>query len=184
MNTKQYNLLKLKSLKGCRLSIGKYPHFAYNGNGGGGTAITTIDEEKEIQHVQFSPKTFFIPPMTWKNTRFLMLPLPPGLKIEMKMQSLEGIINKCSGEISLDFESDFLFTIFSLIHFPKLVVKTSLVSTTTSSSLFNAKGMNLQKNGLTTLVGIALIPVTGNKILDYFLGLPNEALAILHCKIE
>ena len=27
-------------------------------------------------------------------------------------------------------------------------------------------------------------PLTGNKVLDIFLGLPNEALAVLQCEIK
>ena len=45
-------------------------------------------------------------------------------------------------------------------------------------------GLALQKNGRAKLVGVSIIPPTGNKILDTFLGLPNEALAELQCEIK
>ena len=56
-----------------------------------------------------------------------------------------------------------------------------LASLSTNNAL---SGINLQKNGQTKLVGISTIPITGNKILDTFLGLPNEALAELQCEIK
>ena len=42
----------------------------------------------------------------------------------------------------------------------------------------------IKKNGKMKLVGISIIPPTGNKILDTFLGLPSEALAELECEIK
>ena len=46
------------------------------------------------------------------------------------------------------------------------------------------KGLILQLNGITKLVGFPLTSKTGNKILDTFIGLPNEALEESNCKIK
>ena len=70
------------------------------------------------------------------------------------------------------------------IKFPNLVVQTLLTSGKVKGRLHEGKGLVLQKNGKTNLVGISIIPPTGNKILDTFLGLPNEALAELQCEIK
>ncbi len=174
----------LKSLEGCRLKIGSYPHFDFNANGGGGVGKLFPSDKDNIFHILFSPKTFSIPPLDYTTTKFLYLPLPPGLKIEMIMDKLDGKIDKNSGEVLLKFESKFIFSIGSIIKFPNLIIKTLLKTGKVKSRLHEAKGVTLQKNGKTTLVGISTIPKTGNKVLDIFLNLPNEALAELHCEIK
>ena len=174
----------MKSLEGCRLTIGKYPPFTYNAYGGGGVATLLPSQRKNLLHISFSSKTFSIPPLTSKTTKFLSLPLPPGLKIEMSMDRLEGTIDKNSGEVLLNFESKFLFSIGAMHKFPDLIVKTFLKTGKVKGKLHEREGIILQKDGTTKLVGIAMIPITGHKILDAFLALPNEALAELKCEIK
>ena len=176
--------MQLKSLEDCQLKIGSYPPFSYNASGGGGKGTLLPNQENNILYLNFSSKTFSIPPLTSKNTKFLSLPLPPGLKIEMSMDKLEGTINKSSGEILFKFESRFVFSIAGLIKFPDLLVKTLLETGQVTGQLHQGNGLALQKNGRVTLVGVSIIPPTGNKILDTFLGLPNEALAELQCEIK
>tara|TARA_B100000700_G_scaffold110588_1_gene124606 strand:- start:324 stop:854 length:531 start_codon:yes stop_codon:yes gene_type:complete len=176
--------MKLKSLKGCRLKIGSYPSFSYNASGGGGKGTVLSSKKDNILYLSFSPKTFLIPPLTSKNTKFLSIPLPPGLKIQMYMDKLEGTIDKSSGEVLLKFESKFVFSIGAMINFPDLLVKTLLKTGQVKGKSQEGEGLVLQKNGQTKLVGISTIPPTGNKILDTFLGLPNEALAELQCEIK
>ena len=176
--------MQLKSLEDCRLKIGKYPPFTYNAYGGGGTATLLPSQVNNLLHIRFSSKTFSIPPLTSKTTKFLSLPLPPGFKIAMSMDKLEGTIDKNSGEVLLKFESKFLFSIGAMLKFPKLIVKTLLTSGKVKGKLHEGEGHVLQNNGTIKLVGISIIPKTGNKILDIFLGLPNEALAELKCEIK
>ena len=176
--------MQLRSLDGCLLKIGKYPPFQYNAFGGGGIATLLPNPKDNLQLISFSSKTFSIPPLTSKTTRFLSLPLPPGIEIEMSMDHLEGTIDASSGEILLEFESNFIFRIGSMAQFPDLIVKTLLKTGKVKGKKHEAEGLVLQSNGLTKLVGIATIPKTGHKFLDRFLGLPNEALAILKCKIN
>ena len=176
--------MHLRSLDGCRLAIGKYPSFSYNAYGGGGEAELLPNQKSNLLHISFSSKTFSIPPLTSKSTKFLSLPLPPGFKIEMYMEQLEGTIDKNSGEVLLRFESKFLFSIGAMLKFPKLIVKTLLTSGKVKGKLHEGEGYVLQNNGTIKLVGISMIPKTGNKILDIFLGLPNEALAELKCEIK
>ena len=102
----------------------------------------------------------------------------------MYMEQLEGTIDKNSGEVLLRFESKFLFSIGAMLKFPKLIVKTLLTSGKVKGKSHEGEGYVLQNNGTIKLVGISMIPKTGNKILDIFLGLPNEALAELKCEIK
>ena len=176
--------MQLKSLDGCRLKIGKYPAFNYNACGGGGKATSLQNQKDNLLHISFSSKRFSIPPLNSKTTRFLSLPLPPGLKIEMFMDQLVGTIDKRSGEVLLKFESKFIFSIGEMLKFPELVVNTLLTTGKVKGKSHEGYGQMIQNNGKAKLVGISLIPKTGNKILDAFLGLPNEALAELKCEIN
>tara|TARA_Y100001968_G_scaffold183133_1_gene167751 strand:+ start:21287 stop:21817 length:531 start_codon:yes stop_codon:yes gene_type:complete len=174
----------LKSLKGCRLAIGSYPFFDYDATGGGGEISLPTSSKINLQYIRFEPETFSIPPLTFKTTKFLSFPLPPGLSIEMYMDKLEGTINKKSGEVLLNLEAKFIFRIGTIFTFPKLLVNTLLRTGSIQTNLYKEEGIALQDDGSATLIGVAIIPITGNKILDLFLGLPNEALAILKCKIK
>ena len=176
--------MQLKSLEGCRLKIGSYPPFIYNACGGGGIATLLPNQKENVLCIRFSSETFSIPPLTSQTTKFLSLPLPPYLKIDISMNRLEGTIDKNSGEVLLKFESKFLFSIGSMLSFPALIVKTSLETGKIKGKSHEGEGLILQSNGKTKLVGISIIPRTGNKILDAFLGLPNEALAELQCEIK
>ncbi len=176
--------MQLKSLEGCRLRIGSYPPFIYNACGGGGKATLLPSQKNNVIYIRFSSKTFSIPPLTARTTKFLSLPLPPGFKIEMSLDRLEGTIDQDSGEVFLKFESKFLFSIGNILKFPNLIVRTSLKTGKVKGKLHEGEGLLLQKNGQTKLVGIATIPQTNNKILDTFLSLPNEALAELQCEIK
>ena len=176
--------MKMKSLEGCRLTIGSYPPFTYNAYGGGGKPTVIPSQKNNLLHVSFSSETFSIPPLTSRTTKFLSFPLPPGLKIEMSMNHLAGTIDKNSGEVLLKFESQFLFSIGAIIEFPGLIVNTLLKTGKVKSQLHEGEGKVIQNNGKTKLVGISVIPKTGNKVLDTFLGLPNEALAELQCEIK
>ena len=176
--------MHLHSLEGCRLKIGKYPPFTYNAYGGGGKATILPNQKNNLLHISFSSKAFSIPPLTSKTTRFLSLPLPPSFKIEMSMDHLEGTIDKNSGEVLLKFESKFLFSIGAMLKFPELIVKTLLKTGNVAGQLHEGAGFPLQNNGAIKLVGISIIPKTDNKILNTFLGLPNEALAELRCEIK
>ena len=176
--------MQLKSLEDCQLKIGSYPPFTYNAGGGGGKGTLIPHQENNILYLKFSSKTFSIPPLTSKNTKFLSLPLPPGLRIEMSMDKLEGTIDKHSGEILFKFESRFVFSIGAVIKFPDLLVTSLLETGQVKGQLHQGNGLALQKNGRAKLVGVSIIPPTGNKILDTFLSLPNEALAELQCEIK
>ena len=100
----------------------------------------------------------------------------------MNLANLEGTINQKTGEIILDFEASFILQTLSIFDFPSLSVKTTLTSGKVKSKLHEETGLNLQSNGTTKLVAIAVIPPTNNLYFNRFLNLPTEALAILNCK--
>ena len=176
--------MRLTSSKGCLLAIGTYPHFIYNASGGGGEAIIMKKKVNDSKYVEFCPKTFQIPSLNWKTTKFLNLPLPPGINIKMVMDKLGGNINTHSGEINLDFEARFSLQIFSKIVFPDLKIICCLTTNRVKTKLFEREGEKIKPTGEAKIVGIATIKKTNNYILDKFLSLPNEALAELKCVVE
>ena len=175
--------MHLASLSNCCLRISNYPYFNYNGSGGGGIAEVKTEQNKDIKYLKFDKNTFNIPPLTWKTTKFLGFPMLPGLKISMLLHKLEGTFDEKSGKLLLEFESKFILSILNVLKFPELDVKTCLTTDKKKTLLNDVEGKCVGVRGEVTLVGIAIIPPSGNKLLDYFLQLPNEALAILKCKI-
>ena len=175
--------MKIKSSRGCRLKIGSYPYFAYDASGGGGEALLLETKEINTKYVKFSPNTFKIPPLTGKTTKFLTIPLPPGIKISMSMDKLEGTINQKSGEIQLNFEARFTLEIFSIYKFPNLIVKSLLNTGTVKTKKYKYQGLKIQKDGKAKIVGVAKILKTNNYLLNKILFLPTDAIAELQCEI-
>ena len=174
--------MQLKSLVDCRLKIGRYPTFYYNATGGGGITTADYQDNKGNLFFRFNPNSFSIPSLNWQTTKFLGLVLLPGLEINIVPKIIKGNINIHSGLVSLQLEAKFILSIFSLIKAPELVVKTELTSTNIKGDIHEAIGSPINNRGETILVGLATIEPSGNRFLDSFLSLPNEALAILHCE--
>jgi hypothetical protein len=97
-----YNL-KFKTLGGCKLGISRYPDFEYDAEGGIGTGSGTKVRDSELNDeisVSFDIKTLYIPPLTSATTKFLGLPLPPFLKIDIVPEFFQGRIDRESGKVN------------------------------------------------------------------------------------
>ena len=129
--------LHLKSLQGCQLAIGAFPQFKYDASNGGGIACVCPTQTKGIHSLDFNAKEFFIPPLNWKTTKFLGLPLPPGIQINIHVDKLQGTINYSNGDLCLDFQSRFILTIWPFFKFPKLIIKTKLINWKETNEPFN-----------------------------------------------
>lgn len=94
--------IKFRTLGACKLGISRYPDFEYNAEGGKGTGtgtkILTKDFNDEIS-VDFDVETLYIPPLTTATTKFLGLPLPPFLRIDIVPETFRGIIYQDSGKV-------------------------------------------------------------------------------------
>ncbi len=174
--------MKLESLDNCILSIGTYPNFKYNANGGGGNIIETKLKGKQLYSLQFDRNNFKIPSLNWRTTKLFNIPLPPLLNIEIETTRLDGTLNLNNGNVSLNFEASFKFSIWPNILAPDLIVKTCLNTGRVSKQNKLWEGMSIQQDGQAILVGIAKVPRTNNNLLNAFLDLPNEALAVLRCR--
>ncbi|NQV11702.1 MAG: hypothetical protein HQ527_11155 [Cyanobacteria bacterium] len=170
--------LQLSTLAGCALVIAGYPRFRYNASGGGGLGRIGGDS------LDFDPAGLTIPPLDWRSTRFLGLPLPPGLRIAIEPERLAGSLDAETGAVTLQFTARFLFTVGSLYRAPVLLVDTELTSGALTSRRHRRSGQALAADGTALLVGVATIEPCGEAWLDRFLGLPDEALAVLRCRFS
>lgn len=179
--------VKFKTLGGCKLGISRYPDFEYNADGGTGTGterkIGDGDSNGEIS-VGFDVKTLYIPPLMSATTRFLGLPLPPFLKIDIVPELFEGIINQKSGQVDLQFRAKFWFSIGSIYRAPPLVVETVLTSEESKGTLRSGRGEKLNEEGKCKLVGVATVNPIDDFLMDSFLSLPTECLAVLNATIS
>jgi len=63
-------------------------------------------------------------------------------------------------------------------------VRTRLGTGEARGQRHRAVGQPLDGEGRGVLVGVAVVEPTGEAWLDRFLGLPDEALAVLRCRLE
>lgn len=175
---------QLDTLQGCRLAIGRYPAFLYDASGGRATGAAGHSQH----HLQFPAEQICIPPLHWRTTRVLGLPLPPGLRISMEPDLLEGSRDPFDGSMALRFEARFQFQLTLagrvLYQAPDLQVKTQLSTSVIEGRRHRGEGRPLNASGEGRLVGVASIPRSGEAWLDRFLGLPDEALAVLNCRLS
>ena len=142
--------------------------------------------------LSFDPTAVSIPALDFRTTKFLGLPLPPGLRIEIEPLRLSGWIRRATGEVSLDFEAKFTCTAFGLYRPPSLSVSATLTtgeatgrsSGEGSGVRLCGRGEKLRENGRVALSGVAVVEPVGDFFLDSFLMLPTECLAELKAELE
>jgi hypothetical protein len=100
-NDKAYTI-SFKTKSACKLGISRYPDFEYDAEGGIGTGFgakeTKYQDNNDIL-VSFDIETLYIPSLTSSTTKFLGLPLPPFLKIDIVPETFQGSINQESGKV-------------------------------------------------------------------------------------
>lgn len=175
--------LQLSTEVGCGLAIGRYPRFRYDARGGGGSGQLEAPDGAGWRPLAFAPEGLVIPALTWRTTRVLGLPLPPGLSISITPERLEGRWQQESGAVELEFLARFLFAVAGIYQAPALIVSTRLVTGEARGQRHSAVGEPLDPGGRGVLVGVATVEPTGEGWLDRFLGLPDEALAVLRCRL-
>eukprot|EP01018_Ginkgo_biloba_P016871 Gb_11488 [translate_table: standard] len=174
--------VKLQTLNGCKLGIGRYPDFEYNAEGGGGEGIGKSLSNGRVD-VMFDVQSIHIPALTFKTTKFLGFPLPPFLRISIAPQSFHGFIEQNTGKVELNFRANFYFSVSSLYKPPPLVVETLLTTEATKGEVRNGRGERLDSEGCCRLVGVATVVPINDYFLNAFLNLPTECLADMSAKI-
>ncbi|KAF3433039.1 hypothetical protein FNV43_RR24141 [Rhamnella rubrinervis] len=179
--------VKFKTLKACKLGIAQYPDFEYNAEGGTGTGSGTNVTESSLNNeilVSFDLKTVYIPPLTSATTKFLGLPLPPFLKIDIVPELFQGRISKESGKVDLEFKAKFWFSVGSVYKALPLLVETVLTSEESIGTKRSGRGERLDEQGKCRLVGVATVDPIDDFLMNSFLGLPTECLADLNAAIS
>lgn len=176
--------LQLQTQPGCGLAIGRYPRFRYDARGGGGYAALGPQDRGGWQPLSFDAPALSIPALSWRTTRFLGVPLPPGLSIAIHPQRLEGRWQLATGALELQFDARFCFAVADWYQAPDLIVSTQLTTKAVCGQRHRAQGQPLDGRGQALLVGIAMVQPTGVGWLDRFLDLPDEALALLRCRFH
>ncbi|XP_008783353.1 uncharacterized protein LOC103702626 [Phoenix dactylifera] len=180
--------VRFETLEGCKLGISWYPDFEYNAKGGIGTAIGRKEDEArnddDTISVTFDVGTLYIPPLTGATTKFLGLPLPPFLKIDIVPESFQGTISKESGKADLQFRAKFWFSVGSIYKAPPLMVETTLTSEESTGKLRAGRGERINGEGRCRLVGVALVNPINDILMNSFLGLPSECIADLNARIS
>jgi hypothetical protein len=93
--------VEFRTQDGGGLGIGRYPDFAYNAQGGCGVGAGCGAEGGGAVLVDFDVASLYIPPMSGATTRFLGLPLPPFLKIDILPEALGGTIDRATGQVTV-----------------------------------------------------------------------------------
>ena len=178
---------RLDTLQHCSLAIAAYPRFRYDARGGGAEGVVASGSTPGRLSLCLA-NSVSIPALDWRSTRFLGLPLPPGLRIEILPDRLEGELNSQSGEVRLQFQARFRFQLQlgsqPVYTAPDLHVHTELRTDAVVGTRHRGRGEPIGPSGEAHLVGVAVIAPSGAAWLDRFLGLPDEALAELHCRFE
>ncbi|KAF5830964.1 hypothetical protein DUNSADRAFT_13795 [Dunaliella salina] len=177
----------LSTTENCEVGISLFPNFGYNAGGGGGSGTVT-DLGNGYLKVVFDAETLNIPDLDWRTGNIFKVPLPPPVNIAIKPQRLEGTIKKETGEVAFDFDCEFLPslqlpTMGPVYSAPPLVINTLLTSESTKGKFREGTGSRLN-NGAVKLVGTSNVPKTGDILVDTFLMLPTDALAIMDATMK
>ncbi|CAL9124972.1 unnamed protein product [Musa textilis] len=176
--------VKFETLEGCKLGISRYPDFDYNAKGGVGNAVGTKDRTDDMLCVSFDVGALDIPPLTGATTKLLGLPLPPLLKIAIVPEVFQGTISGGSGKVELMFRARFLFSVGSIYRAPPLLVETTLTSEESRGTMRAGRGERMDEEGRCQLVGVAVVDPIDDALMNAFLGLPTECIAMLNAKIS
>jgi hypothetical protein len=164
------------------LGISVYPEFLYDASGDCVAAEVGPLEASGRRELVFTVEP--VTPVNGGSTTLLGVPLPPFVTIAIQPKRLRGHCTPSTGSVALDFDALFTATIFGYT-FPALAVTAPL--TTGRSVGAQRRGSGVPWNSATgecTLVAVARVPPTGNPLLDGFLMLPADALAVLPATLE
>lgn len=167
----------------CQLVIGRFPPFDYDASRGGGLVLHSPADAHGVQQLRVPCEGLTIPPLDRQTARLFGVPLPPGISVQIQPDRLEGVLNPSSGEVNLTFRSRFRFTLGPasrpLYQASDLIVETALTSGTSHGLRHRSQGEPLNDEGRGRLVGVATISPCQDGWLNAFLGLPDEALAVM-----
>lgn len=86
--------------------------------------------------------------------------------------------------MDLDFRARFWFSVGRIYRAPPLLVETRLTSEESKGSIRSGRGRRLDGGGACTLVGVATVAPVDDLLMDSFLRLPTECIALLNARIS
>lgn len=182
--TQTFSKVVMNTLSDCQLAVSSYPTFSYDAAGGGGTATVTSQGTDGLLHLEFDTASLNIPPINYLHAKVLGVPIPPPMNIEIVPKRLEGTLDPATGQLDLEFLASFEFTAGPLYRAAPLTVSTTLTTETSDGVRLHGKGERLRADGRARLVGVASVPKTNDFVVDGFLSLPNDALAVLSAELR
>lgn len=162
-------------LPGSRLLISRFPPFAYDGKGSGGTG-TALEVSPGRYEVAFDGADLSIPPV-----RFI--PGIDAIRVEILTNGISGTVDTGTGDV--DFAFDAVFQPVVGTFRPSAISVVTDLTTGTSSGYFQTlTGDPMDRWGDVHLVGIAKVPKTGDLLVDWLLSLPTDAVADLRVHLD
>lgn len=159
-----------------RLSIsflGSFAEFPYDGKGSDGVgALRSLGDG--IATVEFSQ--FSVPPLQF-------IPGSDRIRVEIEPHQLAGQIHFCTSRIDLDFDATFT-PVMDENERTSMSVVTTITTETSSGYSKTVTGERLDRWGDALLVGVAKVPKTGDPMIDWMLGLPNDAVCELPVHLD
>ena len=129
------------------LGVSFWPDFTYDASGA--TTLGTVTDVKRhagrsgsVIHLDFDVSTFEGPPVCGRTTKVFGVPLPPGVRIDIRPISLKGFLDSATGECRLDFDARFEGSIFGeeFIKLPPMTVRSPLTTGETRGEQRSARG--------------------------------------------
>jgi hypothetical protein len=154
----------------------------YNAEGGGGSGKAEQLEDGHW-HVEFNAAEVNIPDVGYSTTTLLGIPLPPPIRIQIVPDSLEGIVDRNTGKVELNFKAKFYFSTGPLYRPPPLIVDTLLTTESAQGVLRGGTGSRLDADGNCKLAGVARLVPINDWFMDNFLMLPSDCLASMAANI-
>lgn len=163
-----------------------FPQWATHGSGSIGE-VTAVNGT--VITVKFDATQHETPAMTFRTCFLkamapLLIPgLPPGLQQAINTLRLEGTIDIATGEVNLNFESEFVNKIMGKDMGKPLRVNAILTTGKAEGNLFNACGSKL-RNSKAILVAVSKVPTGPDAYQNALLSLPTEALSLLRVEMQ
>ena len=158
------------------LGVSFWPDFTYDASGA--TTLGTVTDVKRhagrsgsVIHLDFDVSTFEGPPVCGRTTKVFGVPLPPGVRIDIRPISLKGFLDTATGECRLDFDARFEGSIFGeeFIKLPPMTVRSPLTTGETRGEQRSARGSRFGTVAL-EVPSSPMKSVNGDSALDPCLG--------------
>jgi hypothetical protein len=161
------------------LYIASFPRFDYSAPGGEGIG-RVLQWNGSVATVYIDGADLTIPPLA-------ILPGNGpygGVGVEISTQSLSGTVDVCSGEMHMAFDAAFTPYMFGFRWPTSISVITDLTTESSSGMHYTEQGQRVNRYGDGLNVGVAVVPLSGDAFIDWFLSLPNDAVALLQAHLD